>query len=287
MILATTTLIALIIAGTLIFRAAGDRVAPPPTSIIPRAVPAGGVGVPGSPSPPLSGVTVAEIANNPERYVGQTLTLWGEVDAVIGRQAFTIGDGDFVGDNRLLILSTATLPMAEGRMPDNPVLKDDRVRLSGPVSLFDIATAERELGVELDPARFDDWRGRPAIVARSLRLIPQQNTDGVPAAPVSTADLIADPGLFQGRTVTATGQISRVLAPGALVLNDQVLVTYIQGPVPDRTPEVGQFVIVHGPFRLFSLASFEREIGRDLPDAAFAPFDGKATIIEATIRPAQ
>ena len=248
--------------------------------LTPRADTAAGV-------PPLTGVTVAAVANAPRQFVGQELTLRGEVDAVIGRQAFTIGDGDFVGDDRLLILSNTPLPVISGRPPDNPLLRDDLVRVTGTLRLFDPAAAERELGVDLDEASLRDWIGQPAIIARGLSLTPRPSTPGVYGLPVSTADLTADPAAFRGETVVVSGEITRLLGQGAFVLNDQVLVTYIEAPVPDRTPQVGQYVLVTGPFSQFDLATFEREIGRDLPDARFSPFSGKPAVGAATIRPAR
>ena len=282
---AAFALVALVVAGTLILDAAG-RAGPPPTSTIARVVPAGQATASGSALPPLSGVTVSDIATNPDRFTGETLTFWGEVDAILGMRAFTVGDGDFVGDDRLLVLSAEPLPVITGRTPDSPLIEDDLVRLTGAIRLFDRAEAERELGVGLDDPHFADWIGRPALVARSLRLTPREYTAGVARVPVSTADLVAVPGTFTDREVNVTGQITRILGPESFVLNDQVLVTYSRGPVPDRPPEVGQFVIATGPFRLFDLPAFEGEIGRDLPDDAFAPFTGKPAVVAASIRPA-
>ena len=283
---AMIALVVVALTAALVFRAAAERSDWPPTTTIPQAVPANPASIPGT-IPPLSAVTIAEITTNPDRFVGQTLTLRGEVDAHIDRRVFTISDGDYVGDNELLVLSAEPLPFIEGRTPDSPLIADDLVRLTGPVRLFDPAEAERELGVVLDDPRLSDWIGRPAIVARSLRLIPREDTAGVYGIPVSTADLVADPGAFQGRTVTATGEITQVLGPESFVLNGQVLVSYAQGPVPDRAPAVGQFVFVNGQFRQFDLAAFEQEIGRDLPDDTFAPFNGQPAIVVSTIRPAR
>ena len=164
----------------------------------------------------------------------------------------TIGDGDSVGDDRLLVLRAAPRPPVEGRAPDTPVIVDDRVRITGRVRLLDPAAAERERGVDRDEALRRGWIGRPALIARSLQLVPRENAAGVHGIPVSTADPLADLDAFPGRTVTVTRRITRLVGAGAFVLGDEVLLTYGECP-------------------RFAPAASERDIGRDLPDAVFTP----------------
>lgn len=115
---------------------------------------------------PRTGVTVDDIADRPRDFYGRTVRTTGEVDRVLGRRAFTLGEPG----GQVLVL-TARLPEGivrpVGRWPD-----DRTVHVAGTVRRFEREALERELGVELGGDAFADWTGRPAIIPRSIDLTP-------------------------------------------------------------------------------------------------------------------
>ena len=236
------------------------------------------------PSVPATGITTSEIIDHPEQYLGRTVTVAGEVDRVLGRWAFTIGGGDFIGDDRLLILSTVKLPQVPRRPADNPLLEDDIVQVTGPVRRFDLAAAERELGVDLDDGLFDDHIGRLAIVARSLALTPRETSPDVRAAPVSVAELTGDSRQYRNRIVTVSGRVTAIVGLQGFLLGDELLVVHDESLPSARTPWAGEIVQVTGQFYPFDLARVERETGVDLPDERYAAFAGRPALIAVAIR---
>ncbi len=114
----------------------------------------------------VANVTVAEIASNPTQFVGQTAAVSGEVEEVIGPTAFKIDeDAVFAGgiDNDLLVVAAGqNIPFINEELGDRTVLA------VGPVREFNLAAVEQEIGYDLDDNLFNDWAGRPVIVAKAI-----------------------------------------------------------------------------------------------------------------------
>jgi hypothetical protein len=110
---------------------------------------------------PERGVTLSQVADEPEDYLGQTVTISGEVEERWAR-AFTIGGGA-LGEEVLV------LPKAGVTVP--PVTTDDRaddvLQVTGTVRVVDDDN-RAALGDE-----FDAWDGEPAIIATSVKMDAQ------------------------------------------------------------------------------------------------------------------
>ncbi len=113
----------------------------------------------------------SDIANNPRDFVGQTVTVSGEVQAVVGPRAFTLGDEGFLfGEGRegLLIVGAQRRAPTAGRPFDEIFRQGELVRVTGAVRRYNLAEFEREFGFDLEDSRFAGWEGRPAIIARRI-----------------------------------------------------------------------------------------------------------------------
>jgi hypothetical protein len=113
---------------------------------------------------PETGVTIEDVADEPERYVGQTVTVSGEVDEVVAPNAFTIGD-----DDELLVVIPRLGPAA------NPAAleEDDAVvRITGQVASLELPTFEELADADLDDALFEGLEGEPVLIARSVEQLP-------------------------------------------------------------------------------------------------------------------
>ncbi|MDP9374472.1 MAG: hypothetical protein M3Q65_18885, partial [Chloroflexota bacterium] len=229
------------------------------------------------------GATVDDITDAPDRYLGRTVTVAGEVDEVLGRRAFTIGGGDFIGDDELLVVGAGELPVIQGRREAATLTADDLVQITGPVRRFNLAEVEREIGVDLEDALFADWRDKPAVIARTIAPMPRVSP-AQQSVPVALDAIVADPGEFYGRRVTVSGRVNRVIGPNAFLLNDGVLVAGTAERVPSASLRAGDVVQVTGLLRQFDPAAFERAIGADLEDSLLAAWRGRPAILEPIVK---
>ena len=229
-------------------------------------------------------VSVDDITDNPDRYIGQTVTVGGEVNRMLGTNALVLEDDDFIGDDEVLVVGANQLPAGQA---------NEVVLVTGTVSNFNMADAESQLGIDLDNNLFTDWDGRPAIVARSIDVTPL--TAGAAQA-VQLEAITESPGRFQGQLVSTWGSIDRVIGPRSIVLDnsefiteDEVLVvgtqqisnfTNVQG---DGSALNDAPALVTGTVRTFRVADIETEIGVDLDDTLFRDWEGRSVIVARNV----
>jgi len=96
-------------------------------------------------------VTAARIADDPGAFVGQTVTVGGEVERTAGPRAYTL-DGGF-GGRDLLVLGAQ--PREEG----------EEAVVTGRVRLLEVAEVERELGWDLDTELEVEFAQQPVLIA--------------------------------------------------------------------------------------------------------------------------
>ncbi len=90
--------------------------------------------------------------------VGQTVTVTGEVAALVGSNAFTLG-GDTIGENPVLVVSASGATVQEG----------DQVRVRGKVIRFSVPGVEQDLDLDLVDNEFAEFDGEPALQASTVR----------------------------------------------------------------------------------------------------------------------
>jgi hypothetical protein len=95
-------------------------------------------------------VGVSEIAGDPDKYLGQTVTVVADVEEVHSPRAFSLDeDGPVSGgiDNDLMVLS----PQAGSLSDIDDTWLNNKVRVTGKVGKMSIVEVERELGWDLTP----------------------------------------------------------------------------------------------------------------------------------------
>ncbi len=122
---------------------------------------------------PNVGVTVDDVTGNASEYMGQNVTVSGEVDEVYPG-AFTIG-GEGFGDELLVIVpSTAQTP--GGRTGPMAYQEDDIVQVDGTVRAYVIAEIERDFGLDLGAgAEIDYEEEAPALIASAVRVTQRED----------------------------------------------------------------------------------------------------------------
>ncbi|MDP8922025.1 MAG: hypothetical protein M3O34_04015 [Chloroflexota bacterium] len=254
-----------------------------------------------SASAQLASATVGEIMANANAYMGQEVSVVGDVDDILGPRSFTIEDDNVLSVAELPVVSPRPLVGPSGRPLELDPLDDDgfalpsNLLMTGTVHRFDLAAFEERLGLDLDDARWAEWAGQPVLVARSIVRRPQFL--GWEAA---TVDSIVDHSwLYLDKAVTVRGEVSEALGPRAFILEDddllfdeEVLVV-TTGPILDRQGHMPGVVAlvdreawVTGTVRRFAVADVARELGVDLADEAFAAWEGRPAIIARSVRPA-
>lgn len=116
----------------------------------------------GCASDETAGPTVEQIVDNPAEYVGEAVTVSGEVDAVYGPNAFTIG-------GELVVIVPPDADVVGRTAGALPFAAPDLVEITGIVRESTLADLEAEYEIDLDPAlasRITDER--PALVALAV-----------------------------------------------------------------------------------------------------------------------
>ena len=101
-------------------------------------------------------VDISAIVDDTETYVGETVTVSGEVERVITPNAFLFGDA--------MILAIS----AEGR---DDLFVEPTAYIRGTVQVFDRLEIEELLGLDLDDEQFAEYEGEPVIIVEALELI--------------------------------------------------------------------------------------------------------------------
>lgn len=106
-----------------------------------------------------------EVAQNPNQFMGQTVTLNGEVAEVLGPNVFRLQEDQLIGGNDIIVITTGA---------QTPVMEDSQVQVTGEVRQLVITEIERDynnlgwdntLRTEIER----EYTDRPAIVAQSIQ----------------------------------------------------------------------------------------------------------------------
>jgi hypothetical protein len=106
-------------------------------------------------------VDLDELEDDPEKFVGKTVTVEGEVDRVLGPNLFTIDERDWKDLER-------EMPVVVPEPFAAIVRSDAPVRVTGTVQKVPIAQIERRGGIVTDPRIKAEIETRPALVATEV-----------------------------------------------------------------------------------------------------------------------
>ncbi len=143
-------------------------------------------------------VDLDELETNPEKYVGKTVTVEGEVDRVLGPHLFTIDERNWADLER-------EMPVVVPEPFAAVVRSDAPVRVTGTVQKVPIAK------IEQSPGFFADVKIRAEIEARPV-LLASEVTTVAPAAVslrVRAGQPVGTSGTSAAAPVTDVGQLAR------------------------------------------------------------------------------
>lgn len=240
--------------------------------------------------------TIGGILETPSRYVGETVALSGEAAAVLGERAFElVGAGAASPVTGILVVTETTDVL------DRPLDAGDLVQVEGELQLFQPASVEAELGVELEGEAYLNRVGDPVVVASSLRIVAETDVEKLHRQialypPNVTHEqtlrlLSRQPEQYYGRWTTVVGTISEMVGQEALLLEPTTLLggdsLLVLNPFSGQmSPLVGlgSPVQAAGELQPFELQALEQVLDVDLEDAAFAPYEGEPVLLLETLR---
>lgn len=246
------------------------------------------------------GVTASDIHSNPEEYYGVSVMVSGEVNEVIGPNAFTIGGEGFLGGDELLIITADGVPLPEGldRDADEALAEDDIVQVTGTVSEFVLTDIEEDAGIDLEEVVFEEFDRQPTLVAETVNLTPRLSE--LPTGAISIEQINENEDLFDGLEVTVNGETGNVWGPGAFMLRrgagqdapvtitaeEQILVVGGSDVVPSNIVE-GTPLDVTGVVRLIDEdgeeQAIEEEFGFDIEDGLLDAWADEPVIIVSAV----
>lgn len=115
--------------------------------------------VPGIGGGPEQERSISDIAQNPDQYVNQRVTLRGEVDRIIDDRAFVIDQEGVVFRDELLVVFRSSIPLQNA----------DHVTVSGIVTRLTVEL-EQELGLFLEEEIQTEFRDKPVLLADEIML---------------------------------------------------------------------------------------------------------------------
>jgi hypothetical protein len=109
--------------------------------------------------------TMTAIADHPEEYAGDTVTLVGEIDEQNSDGSFTLSESG-IGGAAVLVVAA---PGETERVPPATFADDARVQVVGTVQVLDADTPIESVALAPDTA--EDWDGKPIVIASAVTSI--------------------------------------------------------------------------------------------------------------------
>ncbi|MBE9182305.1 hypothetical protein IQ268_27530 [Oculatella sp. LEGE 06141] len=215
-------------------------------------------------------VTSGDVTDNTEDYIGQTVTVRGDVEETIGENAFRMSDNQFLGGDILVISETGTVQLPEDGIP---------VQVTGEVRQFQGAELQQQFNLTLDENEYSDYEDRPVIVAQSIAPAPEPG------------DISDNPDQFYGQAIALRGDVDEIFSPEAFRVSegigDGILVLGTTTPAP--AIEDGQRVAVVGELRPFNASEIQQQYNLDwdqaLQDQLQAEYDNQAVLVAEEVYP--
>lgn len=203
-------------------------------------------------APEQTNVTTEDVAENTNRYLGQTVTIRSEPIDKIGPSTFTAQDQQFFGSEPILVVNASGQPFV---LPEDGV----DIQATGEVRNFVLADVNREYNLGLDANTYRQYESRPAIIAQSLAVAPEPG------------ELTSNPQQYYGKPLAVTGEVNEVqgvdtftLDENQLIGGQELLVLRPNAATANQAAlQNGEQVAVTGTLRSFAVADLEREYDFD------------------------
>lgn len=117
--------------------------------------------------------TLTQILDNPDAYVGQSVTVTAEVQDVLTQRIFKISD-DTAGDE-LTVVTAQPLSAAQAEQAETFLQDNANVQVEGIVRAATVTEIERDYTLTLDPELEAEFENTTVLVAQSITFTDQNN----------------------------------------------------------------------------------------------------------------
>lgn len=194
-------------------------------------------------------VDVAEITQNPEEYIGNSVLVRNDVLEIIGKRGLILDkDRVFIGDN-ILVINMSELP---------PTLSSEgtpEVLIHGTVERLDLNDLEQKYNLNLDLNLYTQYRDRPVIIADYFIFSPDPE------------DLTRNPQAYYNEPLAIKGELEDIKSYGVFELDEEQVFggedLIVVQPKPRIELHDEQTVIVYGKLRPFIVVELERDYDLD------------------------
>ncbi len=131
---------------------------------------------------------IGQLLENPEKFMGLTVVVAGEVNDVLGPHAFTIGGEEFFPPGEVLVVSPTGFPSIPDSEKHEYLVDEDVVQVTGRLARFNREALAQEFPPgALQSDALNEWAGKPVIVVTNMVSHPRARDRGVgmPPAPQS------------------------------------------------------------------------------------------------------
>jgi hypothetical protein len=192
--------------------------------------------------------SVESVSEHPERFLGKTVTLSGEVDHIYGDRAFQLEDqGDVIFEDKVLVLTKSPVRLG-GVAPRD----DDEVVVTGKVRRLQVAELERDLGWDLTPDIEKEFGSKAVVVADSIDRVARtaswsERDQSGALVGIWSVYTVVDPVRLAGQKLNLSAiPVQGVAKKGFWVgyrHSDQL---FVKSPDGGKMPATGELVDVNG-----------------------------------------
>ncbi|EAW38927.1 hypothetical protein [Lyngbya sp. PCC 8106] len=190
-------------------------------------------------------ITAEEVADETSNYAGQTVTIRGDVNEVVGEASFLMDDEQLLGGEEILVVN------ASGEGITLPEGTENQVQITGEVRNFVIADLETEYGLDFDPNLYAEYEQKPAVIAQSIALSPDPG------------DITANPENYYYQRIAVQGEVEEIRSTGVFTVDEEQLFggedLLVITANPDPRVNEDESVTIVGTLRPFVEAEFERD----------------------------
>lgn len=210
-------------------------------------------------------VTSEDLAQAPDQYVGQTVTIRSEITEEVGNTGLALATEEAA--EPILVVNTTG---ATFTLPDPEI----GIQATGEVVQFNLAEVESEYGLDLEDELYTDYENTPAVIAESLALAP-------------TPEELAETPLtyYENQVIAVKGEVGGLFTPDSFSLYEEgwiddigiLVVSAADVEFPTEEMQEGEMVVVTGIVRPFDAAVLQQEYGLEWDEEIISEFEARYT----------
>lgn len=189
--------------------------------------------------------TIEEISESEDTFVGEEVTVRGEVTAVEPGVSFVMQEEGFLEGDRVLVINTSDelLPIPE---------EDDlSIQVTGEIGTLILADVERDYQLDLDPELYVEYENQPVIFAETMVLSPD------------IEDVAEEPDSYYLQEIALEGEVDEVMSDYTFTLKEDQLIDddrlLMINATGEPLPSEDEKIVVTGVVRPYIQAEFERD----------------------------